>query len=410
MKKSTKSLFYLLLSCLYLSTALSYGQDKSAALKDSTAVKKQKIEIEYTDEGFEFKTSDEKYALHIESRLQFRFSTPSDLNPVTYDEIYSEKETVFKINRARLKVGGHAYKPWLKYYWEYEVSAGNLMDFRVMIEKYSFFKIKVGQWKTYYNRERVISSGKQQMADRSILTRPFTLDRQQGVEFYGRINPSKFADFTYHASILTGTGRGSTENDDEHLMYVGRLQYNFLGRELSFTGSDLAYHDDFTGLIAVAATTNRSPYTRFSQAGGGQLVGFEDGVDGQYKVNQFLLETAFMYRGLSWQNEFHTKEIYDYVNDQTTNLKGAYFQSGYFFHSIWPKFPKPLEVAARYAYYIPNTHLSNNLEEEFVLAFNWFFNGHRNKLTSEVTYFNFQDQTGIYDNGLRFRVQWDISF
>ena len=47
----------------------------------------------------------------------------------------------------------------------------------MMIEKWDFFKIKIGQWKAYYNRERIISSGKQQMTDRSIITRPFTLDR-----------------------------------------------------------------------------------------------------------------------------------------------------------------------------------------------------------------------------------------
>src|SRR5690606_28120780 len=156
-----------------------------------------------------------------------------------------------------------------------------------------FFKIKVGQWKTYYNRERVISSGKQQMVDRSILNRPFTLDRQQGIEFYGRVFPETLADFTYHLSILTGAGRGATENDDGNLMYVGRLQWNMFGRELEMTGSDLKFHEKPTGLIAFAGATNRSPYTRFSQSGGGELTGFEVGVPGQYRVNQALLETAF---------------------------------------------------------------------------------------------------------------------
>lgn len=400
----TKPYFYISFICLIFLTTSGYGQT------DSTTVKVPKIDIDYTNKGFQFKTLDDKFLLHIESRLQFRFATPSDQNPINYDEIYSENEAVFKINRARLKVGGHAFQPWLKYYWEYELSASNILDFRVMVEKYDFFNIKVGQWKTYYNRERVISSGKQQLVDRSILTRPFTIDRQQGVEFYGRISPGTYADFTYNSSILTGMGRGATENDDDHLMYVARLQYNLFGRELSFTGSDLDYHDKFTGLIAVATATNRSPYTRFSQAGGGQLVGFDEGIDGQYRVNQNLLETAFMYRGLSWQNEFHTKDIYDHVNDKTTNLKGAYFQAGYFFNSIWSKFPKPLEFAGRYAYFIPDTDLSDNLEEEYAFGANWFFNGHRNKLTAEVTYFEFQAETEYLDSGLRFRIQWDISF
>ncbi|WP_435139558.1 porin [Formosa sp. A9] len=390
--------------------ACIYAQSDSISIQKKDSIKQPKINIEYTNKGFAFNTSDEKFLLHIESRLQFRFATPSDQNPVTYDEVYSKNETVFKINRARLKVGGHAFQPWLQYYWEYELSQSNLLDFRVMVEKLPFLKLKVGQWKTYYNRERVISSGKQQMVDRSILTRPFTLDRQQGVEFFGRISANKYADFNYNLSVLTGMGRGATENDDSNLMYVGRLQYNLFGRALDFTGSDLEFHDKFTGLIAVAAATNRSPYTRFSQSGGGQLTGFEDGIDGQYRIEQHLLETAFMYRGLSWQNEFHYKEIFDHVQQQTTTLKGAYFQAGYFFNSIWPSFPKPLEVSGRYTYYIPDTHLSGNTEEEFGIAINWFFNGHRNKLTSEFTYFNFQEQNEDLSNGLRFRVQWDISF
>ncbi|QDO95727.1 porin [Formosa sediminum] len=379
-------------------------------VQDSTKVaSSKKIEVEYTDEGFEFKTSDEKFLLHIESRLQFRFATPNDQNPITFDEAFADKASVFKINRARLKVGGHAFQPWLKYYWEYELSQSNLLDFRIMVEKWDFFKIKIGQWKTYYNRERVISSGKQEMVERSILTRPFTLDRQQGVEFFGRVSAHKYADFTYNLSVLTGAGRGATENDDDHLLYVGRLQYNLFGRELGFTGSDLDYHKDFTGLIAVAAAINRSPYTRFSQSGGGQLYGFEDGVNGQYRVKQGLLEAAFMYRGLSWQNEFHIKDIYDHVNLKTTTLKGAYFQAGYFFNNIWSKFPKPLEIATRYAHFVPDDAMSFAYEDEYVLAANWFFKGHRNKLTAEITYFDFEQYEDQLSDEWRFRIQWDIS-
>ncbi len=87
--------------------------------------------------------------------------------------------------------------------------------------------LKVGQWKTFYNRERVISSGKQQLADRSIITRPFTVDRQQGISLFGRIFPETLADITYHLSVLTGSGRGNFENDDDDFMYVGRFQWNF---------------------------------------------------------------------------------------------------------------------------------------------------------------------------------------
>ncbi len=371
--------------------------------------KKPKVHVEYTDKGFQFKTSDNKYVLQIASRVQFRFATPGDQDPLSFDEVYDDPSSVFKINRARLKVGGHAFQPYLSYYFEYELGQSNLLDFRLMLTKWKGFNIKVGQWKTYFNRERVISSGKQQMVDRSIITRPFTLDRQQGVSFYGRLFDQSLADLTYHISLLTGTGRGTKTNDDNHLMYVGRLQWNFLGREISMSGSDIDFTEKPTPLIAIAAATNRSPYTRFSQSGGGQLEGFEEGSAGQYQVQQALLETAFKYRGFSWQSELHTKRIDDRLNASKTTLTGSYYQAGYFFANAFDFVPKTLEIAARYARYRPNIDMPKNLEQEYGLAFNWFFKGHRNKLTTEFTYFEFENAQEQLSDGLRFRVQWDIS-
>ena len=379
-------------------------------LAQSDTIPFDKINIKYTDKGFTFTTPDDNYQLHIESRLQFRFATPNDQDPITFDDFYDESKTTFKINRARLKVGGHAYKPWLKYYFEYEWSQGNLLDFRIMIERWEFFKIKIGQWKTYYSRERVISSGKQQMVDRSIINRPFTLDRQQGIEFYGRIFPASLADITYHLSLLTGTGRGSSINDDNNLMYVGRLQWNMFGRELAMTGSDLKFHEKPTGLLAIAGVTNRSQYTRFSSAGGGNLNGYEDGEPGQYRVKQALVETAFKYRGFSWQHESHIKKIRDYKNNTEQTLTGYYVQAGYFFSNILDFVPEPLEIASIYSNYNPNDDIKNQNEQQFGLAFNWFFKKHRNKLTMEITHFSYENPVSNLEKEWRFRLQWDISF
>lgn len=369
-----------------------------------------KVSLRYTNKGFQLKTADDKFLLHLESRLQFRFASPGDQNPLTLDDLETDK-SVFKINRARLKVGGHAFNPDLTYYWEYELGQGNLLDFRVMYHFFDELQLKVGQWKTFYNRERVISSGKQQLVDRSIINRPFTVDRQQGVSLFGRVFAESLADITYHFSVLTGMGRGAFENDDNHFMYVGRLQWNFLGRELGMTSSDLEVQQQPVALIALAGLTNRSPFTRFSQSGGGQLVGFEEGENGQYRINQGLIETAFMYKGFSWQNEFHHKQIEDRVNGGTTTLVGSYYQAGYFFHNILGFVPKPLELAARYARFTPDDRLPENLEEEYSLAVNWFFKGgHRNKLTAEVSVFDFQTDVEEFDSRTRFRIQWDISF
>jgi len=309
-----------------------------------------------------------------------------------------------------LKVGGHAYRPWLKYYWEYELSQSNLLDFRLMIEKWDWINFKVGQWKVEFTRERFISSGEQQMIERSLINRPFTVDRQQGITVYGHLKGNGLADFNYWLAVLTGTGRGNSQNDDSKLMYFGRLQWNFLGRTLEFEGSDLEIHQEPVGIIAVAVVTNRSPYTRFSQAGGGSLEGFEDGASGQYRVNQLNVETAFKYRGFSWQSELHWKDIIDKLdNDAATQLRGFYVQGGYFFNQVLPWWPEPLEFAVRHASFRPDVALSGNTQHETSFDFNWFFNGHKNKLTAEVSYFKFLTEELDYAKGWRYRLQWDIS-
>ena len=377
---------------------------------DSTSgIEEETIKIGYGSKGFELSTADGNYKLQIQSRLQFRYAYPFDTDPVTFSDFQDEITQTFKINRARLKVGGNVFQPWIKYYWEYDFPGTNLLDFRLMLEKFKFLKLKVGQWKIHYNRERIISSGKQQTVERSILTRPFTIDRQQGISFYGRLKGKSIIDFNYWFSVLTGTGRGSRSNDDNHLMFMSRIQWNCFGRELAFTSSDTKYHKLPTGLIAIAGVTNRSPYTRFSTGGGGQLEGFQSGGPGQYRVNQFLVETAFMHKGFSWQQEFHWKEIDDKVNNETTILIGNYLQAGYFFHYLWDFIPEQLETAFRFALYNPDRTTEGDYRREYSFNMNWFFKDHLNKLTAEISYLDLQRSLSEVVSGWRFRLQWDVS-
>ncbi|MDF2191534.1 porin [Paraflavitalea sp. CAU 1676] len=388
----------------FLGTAhVLQAQDES----DSLVLKR----IRHGEKGFEFQTADNKFLLQFQGRLQFRFASPEDEDPVTFDDFTGEKKPVFKINRARLKIGGHAFRPWLKYYWEYELSQSNLLNYTVMVEKWDWLKLMVGQFKVEYTRERRISSGEQQMMDRSVINRPFTVDRQQGVELYGRLKGKKLADFNYWFAALTGTGRGNSSNDDNHLMYFGRLQWNVFGVYLDFEGSDLEIHEKPAAELAISAVTNRSPYTRFSQAGGGSLEGYENGQPGQYRVSQANIETAFMYKGISWQSELHWKEIIDKLdNNRADILYGYYIQAGYMFHQTVDWWPKPLELAFRNASYMPNKEADFTRKRETSGALNWFFNGHKNKLTAMCSYYEYDKTGDVPAHQWRYRLQWDISF
>ncbi len=207
-----------------------------------------------------------------------------------------------------------------------------------------------------------------------------------------------------------GTGRGAVDNDDGNLLWMTRWQWNPMGTPVAFIGSDLREQRPFILSFALAAATNRSPFTRFSTSGGGQLPGFEDGIDGQYRVNQWLQETSAMVNGFSWQQEFHWKEINDRVNLNQTILIGNLVQLGYIFHYLIPSFPKSMELFFRHAIYDPNTEIKDNFREEITLGTNWFFQGHRNKLTLEYSHLEFQDNPQELSDGSRVRLQWEVSF
>lgn len=380
-----------------------------AQKEDSTKSTNNKPLISHGAKGFEFTSADGEYLMQIQFRGQFRIAYPRDSDPINLTDFQNE-QLYLKVNRARMKFGGHVFTPWLKYYLEYDLFGSNLLDFRLMVEKLPYLKLKVGQWKAQFNRERIISSGKQQTMERSIITRPFTIDRQEGISVFGRLDGNGLADFNYWASIFMGTGRGARDNDDKHPMLMGRLQWNFTSSPLVFSGSDLKYYKKFTAILAVAGVTNQSPYTRFSTAGGGQLEGFEEGVAGQYRVNQLMEETAWKYKGFSWQQEFHWKKIDDKVNNKITTLTGNLSQLGYFPHYKWKNFPDKIELYIRHAFYDPDATRDSDYQQEFSTGMNWFIKGHRNKLTTEYSYFYYSLDTDQLQSGSRVRLQWDVSF
>jgi hypothetical protein len=249
------------------------------------------------------------------------------------------------------------------------------------------------------------------MMERSLINRPFTLDRQQGLTVYGRIEGRGLADFNYYVAALTGSGREARDNDDANLMYSGRLQWNLLGDGVPMSGSALEYHTEPIASVAWAGATNTSPYTRFSSAGGGSLEGFEEGAPGQYSVDQWLFETALKYRSFSWHSEYHRKEILDNMNSSVTNLRGYFLQGGFILNHHESVTQPLFEIAMRYTYHQPNVELPFNSEEEYSLAFNCFFNKHLNKLTADVTIFDFDAESINREaSGWRFRVQYDFSF
>ena len=366
--------------------------------------------IYYGDKGWHLETDDGKYATDIQLRLQLRYSFPFEQSPLSLEDFDNGRQHILQIRRARMKIGGNAFTPKLKYYMEYELASSNLLDFWAIYSFNKAIRVQAGQYKARYNTERIISSGRLQTADRSILTRPFTIDRQTGLTVFGNISGPGVLNFSYWMAVFSGIGRGQFIHDDDALMWTFRGQWNMFGEEMGFVSSDIKQLSAWRGYLAGGFVTNQSQFTRFSQNGGGQLRGYPDpGEPGQYRVNQFFVETAFKKSGFSWQQEFHWKRIHDNLDNTSRTLGGNYYQLGTFPVTYIKNFPKQLELAARYSFYFPDLSTTNSGEQEITFSLNWFFKGLNNKLTAEISYLELEEDD-IMQPGWRFRFQWDVSF
>ncbi|MBT8041149.1 MAG: OprO/OprP family phosphate-selective porin [Gammaproteobacteria bacterium] len=391
-------LVLLLIGCLT-------GPDRASAQSGHEEPKESRIS--YGKQGLQFDDGTGNNFLWFGVRLQTRWGS----NSVSDDEIAGapvSESTDIKLNRGRLKLGGHLVSPAFTVYSEYDFVDSRLLDLRATYTFADWLSIRAGQWKSEFNRERIDSSGKQQFVERSVVTPWFTIDRQQAIMASGRIGKGSRGDTSYWIGTLSGAGRGGDTSEADGL-WLARAQWNFSGRLLGFSQSALKRPREPLGSVAIAAVTGRSGFTAFSSAGGGQLPGLVNGEPDQYRLEQWMVETAYQHGGFSWQQEFHWKQVEDTLTGQKTRLVGGYVQAGMFLSEVFKSFPEPLELALRVARVDPNRELSGAIEKEFTLASNWFFSGHRNKLSLDISRV-IRREAPETSTSNRVRLQWDWSF
>lgn len=367
--------------------------------------------------GLRLESRDGAFTSEMHLRSQIRFSSPFASVPRQEKHFHRAGENDMRFRRARFKASGHIFRPWIRYATEYDLVGTRMLDSRITVQKWEWLKIRFGQWKTEFGRERVSSSGRQEFVERSIVNRQFTADRQKGVMLMGRVAKGTRADSQYYAGVFTGNGRGyrsssagSLDNRDGAPMWVSRYQWNFLKEDPGFSQSDLEYHEAPVAAIAIAGLSNRSRFTRFSGSGGGTLDGFEVGLPGQFAVRQVAEDFVLKYRGLFIQHEYHWKKIRDRIHHRITSMSGAYVQGGYFPHHVARWVPEALELGLRYAIVDQDHARQYDRITEWAAVANWFMEGHANKLSVDAGRFRLAQTNGFGRTAIQVRVQWDVTF
>ncbi|MDC0125769.1 OprO/OprP family phosphate-selective porin [Flavobacteriaceae bacterium] len=265
-----------------------------------------------------FIAKDSSFSVKFAPRIQSRFQSQWDYN----EEEYDDAELNFLVRRARLKFGGFAFTPKLKYKIELGLSNRDLsgasvynrntpryiLDAVVMWNFHENFELWAGQTKLPGNIERVVSSANLQLIDRSLLNSKFNIDRDMGIQLRHKtklggnwISREKF-------SISQGEGRNITEGNIGGLQYTSRLELLPFGEFSSkgdYSQGDLKREKSikamfgFTYDINNNAVKNRSNMGSYmTQSNGGF---FETDIttvfiDGVIKYNGFALTGEYASR------------------------------------------------------------------------------------------------------------------
>lgn len=208
------------------------------------------------------------------------------------------------------------------------------------------------------------------------------------------------------------------------LMYTARLMWNVMGRP-GYGEGDLTYSEtpqmaiggDYAYNPAIDTSSNQG-YVGIDLANLNfrrQLAAFGNARQlgwGVVDYSSWSLDYIFKYRGFALQAEYYFKNVTRHekglpcMTGGTTgsptctvrapgllgNATGWYVQSGYYL------IPRTVELAARYAYWDPDTHASSDLVKQVDVSLNWFLSKTYDHQIM-VTYSNIAMGTGGYAIG-----------
>lgn len=362
----------------------------------------------YGAEGLRLVTPDGGFSAVVGIRNQIRFTTPFATVPAEADEVGVKLGDDYRVFRSRLRLAGHAFSPRLRYQFQADFVEERVRDLSVTWEARPWLRLRGGRWKAPLNRERIESSGAQQLVDRSILDRWFTLGRQQGVEISGAIGGARPRGGTYHLGAFRNVeARGGPALP----VWLGRYEWTWAGRELSPGQGDPDVSSDLRLAIAGTVARTESAHAFYQGSGvGATLPLFPPGPPDRFRTRHYAVDLAMKRRGVSMQAEVHRKEVQRRAGGERRTLHGAYLQGGVLASTLWDRLPTQLELAARTAWIDPHASLADTHHGERVVGLNWYVLGHRHKIAVDVSRLRFTTPIGMRSTDTRTRLQWEVTF
>lgn len=265
-----------------------------------------------------------------------------------------------RVRRLRIRFDGYVLSPKTTYYIQLSFSrsdqdlesrsiAETIRDAMIYYRFNDHFYMGFGQSKLPGNRQRVVSSGNLQFADRSQANGLFTLDRDFGWFTYYTWTYGNNAQLQFKTAISSGDGRNALPVN-EGLDYTGRVEWLPLG---TFTkGGDYSEGDlEFEPKPKLSLAASWSYNQRASRTGGqlgDPLYDFRD-------IRTYIVDMMFKYQGWMLSGEFLDRHV---DNPFTQNEPGdvRYVLTGWGLNMQLSKMlTKKTELASRYTRTTPST-------------------------------------------------------
>ncbi|OOG77243.1 porin [Algoriphagus sp. A40] len=333
-------------------------------------------------------SKDSLFKLNLRFRMQNRFGVRTESG-----EDLSIEQTDFRVRRLRLRFDGYVLNPRIQYYIQLGFSKSDLDldggEYAQPIRDaiiYYYFKPNLyfgfGQSKLPGNRERVVSSGNLQFADRSIANGVFTLDRDFGFFGYYTLPTKGKAQYQLKGAVSTGEGRNPSPGD-YGLSYTGRFEYLPFGKFINsgdYSEGDLEFEPNPKLSIGITYNWNENAARTRGQLGT-YLYEKRD-------QNVFIADAMFKYIGWGVMAEYFRRNSLDPITENAEGLKRAvWVGNGANFH-VSRMLSRKSELAFRYAVVNPDQEIVNleKRAEEAILGFTRYLNGHRIKIQANFGY------------------------
>ena len=331
-------------------------------------------------EGVTLTTPDDSLSLTVRGRVQVRSSLLVSAGDAAFvDRAVSE----FVVRRARLTLAGHAFDRDLTYYVQLAFSNQDTEpDLRLPLRDAYLnwaasrdLELRVGQGKVPYGRQRITSSGSQELVDRSIVTGEFNLDRDVGLTLLSKDLGGADGRFGYALGVFGGDGRNRLGSAFGYLG-VARLTVRPMGKFDDDVEADLERHDTpklaIGGGFAWNQNTNRPRST----------------IDTPYETATFDYahvgaDAMLKWRGACLQGEWFLRRA---DRDVFPAAPGEYSRSGTGFYVQAGQMIGPrLELAARYGDIVPDEGADPDLVRARELGGgpSWYFRKHALKLQAD---------------------------